>query len=251
MNPFHTSVDLFRDRADAGRRLAALVTDLRRADVVVLGLPRGGVPVALEVARTLGAPLDVVVAHKLGAPLQPELAMGAVGEGGVVVVDERTVRACRVTPDELAAAEAAEEQEVARRATRFRAGREPVPLAGRTAVVVDDGVATGATARAACLAARARGAGRVVLAVPVCAADSAAALRQVCDSVRCVLRPRHLRSVGEWYEQFPQVSDDEVLAVLRAARHGGRDVRAADEAPGGQEAGAQGASPGAGPHAEV
>ena len=224
MRPFQTSVDLFRDRTDAGRRLAALVTDLRGADPVVLGLPRGGVPVAVEVARALHAPLDVVVAHKLGAPLQPELAMGAVGEDGVLVVDDRTVRACRVTQEELAAAEVVEEREVARRANRFRAGREPVPLAGRTAVVVDDGVATGATARAACLVAQARGAARVVLAVPVCAPEAAVALRQVCDSVRCLVRPRHLRSVGEWYETFPQVADDEVLAVLGGP---GQDARCA------------------------
>lgn len=224
MSPFHASADLFRDRTDAGRRLAVVVADLRGADAVVLGLPRGGVPVAVEVARALEAPLDVVVAHKLGAPLQPELAMGAVGEGGVLVVDDRTVRACRVTQDELAAAEEAEEREVAGRATRFRAGQEPLPLAGRIAVVVDDGVATGATARAACLAARARGAARVVLAVPVCSTDAAVALRQVCDSVRCLLRPRHLRSVGEWYERFPQVSDAEVLALLRGR---GQDARCA------------------------
>ncbi|MFC8500918.1 phosphoribosyltransferase [Pedococcus sp. NPDC057267] len=232
MSTFRPSVDLFRDRADAGRRLAALVTDLRGADPVVLGLPRGGVPVAAEVAKALGATLDVVVAHKLGAPFQPELAMGAVGEGGVLVVDDLTVRACRVTQDELAAAETHEEREVARRASRFRAGHEPVPLDGRTAVVVDDGVATGATARAACLAARARGAARVVLAVPVCAADTAVALRQACDSVRCVLRPGHLRSVGEWYEQFPQVSEDEVLAVLRAAGDPAAADHGSPEAPG-------------------
>jgi putative phosphoribosyl transferase len=212
------SPGVFRDRTDAGRRLAGLVSDLRHAGVVVLGLPRGGVPVAAEVAQALGAPLDVVVAHKLGAPFQPELAMGAVGEEGVLVVDHRIVRACHVTDRELAAAEAAEEREVARRATRFRAGKGPLPLAGRTAVVVDDGVATGATARAACLVARARGAARVELVVPVCAPDAAESLREVCDAVRSLVVPHHLRSVGEWYEDFPQTTDEQVLDVLRQSR---------------------------------
>ncbi|WP_460938969.1 phosphoribosyltransferase [Phycicoccus ginsengisoli] len=207
----------FRDRVDAGQHLAVLVRDLRGADVVVLGLPRGGVPVAAKVARTLPAPLDVVVAHKLGAPQQPELAMGAVGEEGILVVDDRIVRGCHVPEEELAGLVAEQEREVARRATRFRAGRQPTCLTGRTAVVVDDGVATGATARAACLVARARGAARVVLAVPVCAPDAAVRLREVCDSVRPLVLPRHLRSVGEWYEDFPQTTDQEVLEVLRRA----------------------------------
>jgi putative phosphoribosyl transferase len=142
-----------------------------------------------------------------------------------VVVDDRTIRACHVTAPELAAAEDVEQREVARRARRFRAGKEPLSLAGRTAVVVDDGVATGATARAACLVARARGAARVELVVPVCAPDAAEALRDVCDAVRSLVVPRHLHSVGEWYEHFPQTTDEQVLDALRRTRSAGSGQR--------------------------
>ena len=158
---------LFTDRADAGRQLAARLGHLRGEPVVVLGLPRGGVPVALEVAQALGAPLDVIVVRKLGVPFQPELGMGAVGEDGVRVINREVIQAARVPAEELAAVQAREQANVDARAARYRARRPREPLAGRTAVVVDDGIATGSTARAACQVARAHGAARVVLAVPV------------------------------------------------------------------------------------
>src|SRR5256886_10110687 len=158
------------DRTDAGRRLAAYLSELSelpRDALVVLGLPRGGVVVAYEVATALGAPLDVILVRKLGVPFQPELAMGAIGEGGAHVVDEAVAREVRVSASDLAAVEDRERNELARRVRRFRGDREPLSLVGRTALIVDDGIATGSTARAACQVARARGAARVIVATPL------------------------------------------------------------------------------------
>ncbi|MGY1631756.1 phosphoribosyltransferase family protein [Geodermatophilus sp. SYSU D01186] len=204
----------FLDRRDAGRRLAGQLERLRGHDVVVLGLPRGGVPVAYEVARALGAPLDVVVVRKLGVPSQPELAMGAVGEGGVTVVDQRVVAMAGVGPDVVARAEERERAELVQRARRFRGDRPPVPLTGRTAVVVDDGIATGSTARAAGAVVRAQGAGRVVLAAPVCARESAQALTDEFDEVVCLEVPHRFAAVGRFYEDFRPTADEEVVALL-------------------------------------
>jgi putative phosphoribosyl transferase len=207
---------LFADRADAGRRLATLVAEAvppGRPDVVVLGLPRGGVPVAAEVAARLGAPLDVALVRKLGVPFQPEVAMGAVGEGGVLVTDDALIRHVGVTEEELEAA-VGSEREVLARQTRFRGGRPPVLLAGTVAVVVDDGVATGATARAACQVVRERGAARVVLAVPVAPPGWEAGLRDVADVLVCAVCPRDFHAVGQAYRDFGQTTDDEVLAAL-------------------------------------
>jgi len=204
----------FTDRADAGRRLAAQLEHLRGPDVVVVGLPRGGVPVAVEVARALGAPLDVIVVRKLGVPFQPELAMGAIGEGGALVVDERVVVEAGVTAEEFAAVEGRERAELERRVRRFRGGRPPVPLVGRTVVVVDDGIATGSTARAACQVARAQGAARVVLAVPVAPPGSVVALRPDADEVVCVEIPAWFFAIGEFYDDFTQTSDEEVIGML-------------------------------------
>lgn len=162
---------LFINRVDAGRRLGERLQHLRGDNVVVVGLPRGGVPVASEVARVLGAPLDVIVVRKLGVPFQPELGMGAIGEGGVRVLNEALVGSAGVTPDELAAVERRERAELDRRIRRYRGGRLGVSLAGRTVVIIDDGIATGSTARAACRVVRAQGAARVVLAVPVAPRD--------------------------------------------------------------------------------
>jgi putative phosphoribosyl transferase len=206
----------FLDRRDAGRRLARQLEPLRGQDVVVLGLPRGGVPVAFEVARALGAPLDVVVVRKLGVPSQPELAMGAVGEGGVTVVDQRVVALAGVGPDVVARAEERERAEVVQRARRFRGDRPRTPLAGRTAVVVDDGIATGSTARAAAAVVRAQGAGRVVLAAPVCARESARALAGEFDQVVCLEVPHRFAAVGRFYEDFRPTSDEEVVELLGA-----------------------------------
>jgi putative phosphoribosyl transferase len=207
----------FLDRAEAGRRLAALLGHLSGEDVVVLGLPRGGVPVAAEVARALGAPLDVILVRKLGVPVQPELALGAIGEGGVRIINPDVVEVTGVTGTEIAVVETRERAELERRAQRFRGGRPPVPLAGRTAVIVDDGIATGATARAACQVARAHGASRVVLAAPVAPPSVRAALATAADEVICVETPRRFLAIGEWYTDFAQTTDTEVVALLRAA----------------------------------
>jgi len=206
---------LFADRSDAGQSLARELASLRGSDAVVLGLPRGGVPVAFEVATELDVPLDVIVVRKLGVPFQPELAMGAIGEGGIRVINHEVVRGSWIAPDEIAAVERRERQELERQARRFRAGRSRVDIAGRTAVVVDDGVATGSTARAACEVARGQGAARVIFAAPVGALRSAQALRGSCDEVVCPHTPASFRSVGQWYADFTPVSDAEVTALLR------------------------------------
>ena len=211
----------FRDRMDAGRRLAERLGHLHDEDVVVLGLPRGGVPVAAEVARALDAPLDVIVVRKLGLPAQPELAMGAVGEGGTLVVNERVLRRAHVGEAEFIEVESRERAEVQRRAQRWRGSRPRLSLAGRTAVVVDDGIATGATVRAACGVARDQGAARVVLAAPVCSPDTARALRAEVDELVCLETPRSFFAVGRYYTDFRPVSDDEVAAVLARTAEGG------------------------------
>jgi putative phosphoribosyl transferase len=207
----------FADRTDAGRRLAERLGGLRDQDVVVLGLPRGGVPVAFEVARELRAPLDVIVVRKLGAPFQPELAMGALGEAGVLIVNEEVVRHTGLGESDLAAAQRREQAELDARVERFRRGLPRVGLRDRTAVVVDDGVATGATARAACRVARAHGARRVVLAVPVGSPDTMADLRRVADEVVCLQEPELFYAVGQWYREFGQTSDAEVVELLERA----------------------------------
>ncbi|MEU6539507.1 phosphoribosyltransferase family protein [Streptomyces sp. NPDC047000] len=214
----------FMDRRDAGRQLAARLEHLRNSDVVVLGLPRGGVPVAAEVARSLNAPLDVCLVRKLGVPYQPELGMGAIGEGDVRVINDEVVITAGVTPDALAEVEARERTVLETRARRYRHGREPVPLEGRTVLVVDDGVATGSTARAACRIARARGAARVVLAVPVAPYDWTERLGQDADDVVCPYTPRDFYAIGQFYADFAQTEDEEVVACLRAARTHPRDT---------------------------
>ena len=208
---------VFADRDDAGRRLAARLGHLRGEPVVVLGLPRGGVPVALQVARALAAPLDVIVVRKLGVPFQPELGMGALGEDGVRVVNPEVMQACGVSQDELAAVQAREQAAVDARAARYRARRPRQPLAGQVAVVVDDGIATGSTARAACQIARAHEAARVVLAVPVAPPGWQARIGAAADEMVCVHTPRGFAAIGQFYARFPQVSDDEVLACLERA----------------------------------
>ena len=209
---------LFADRVDAGRRLAERLGPLRATDVVVLGLPRGGVPVAAEVARALGAPLDVLVVRKLGVPGRPELAMGAIAEGGVRVVDERMAASAGVTEGALARVEERERAELDRRVAALRRGRAPVDLTGRTAVVVDDGVATGSTARAACRVARLLGARRVVLAVPVGPPEVVGAVPEA-DEVVCARTPSPFLAVGHHYRDFRPTSDDDVAAILHGSGH--------------------------------
>lgn len=209
---------MFCDRADAGRSLAAqLAPRLAGQDVVVLGLPRGGVPVAFEVARALDAPLDVIVVRKLGVPYQPELGMGAIGEDGVRVLNHEVIAMARVSGEEVAAVERSERVELERRAKRFRANHPRIPLSGRTAVVIDDGIATGSTVRAACQVARAHGAARVILAVPVAAQASLGRLAEVADELVCLATPEPFYAVGEFYSDFSQTSDEEVMELLERA----------------------------------
>lgn len=204
----------FADRADGGRRLAERLAHLRGEDVVVVGLPRGGVPVAAEVAGALGAPLDVIVVRKIGVPFQPELGMGAIGEDDVRVVNDEVARLAGVTAEEWARVEARERAELERRARRFRAGRNRIPLSGRVVVVVDDGIATGSTARAACQVARAEGATRVVLATPVAPPGWTERLAGAADEFVCVATPEPFFAVGQFYADFTQTTDDEVIACL-------------------------------------
>lgn len=205
----------FADRRAAGRALGERLRHVtERGEVVVLGLPRGGLPVAAEVARALGAPLDVLVVRKIGVPWQPELAMGAVASGDVRVLNEDILRGLSVSDDQLAAVTAREHQVVRSREQEYRGGREPLPVEGRVAVVVDDGVATGATAQAAAQAVRARGPASVVLAIPVGAPDTIRRLEQVSDEVVYLAAPPHFLSVGQHYRDFTTVTDAQVRAVL-------------------------------------
>jgi putative phosphoribosyl transferase len=189
---------------------------------VVLGLPRGGVPVAFEVAETLDAPLDVIVVRKLGVPFQPELGMGAIGEDGVHIVNHELVQLAQVTDAQLADVERRERAELERRARRFRGGRPRIALAGKTAVVVDDGIATGSTARAACQVARAQGASRVVLAVPVAPPGWTERLEDDADELVCLETPEPFFAIGRWYADFTQTADEDVLECLE--RHAARQA---------------------------
>jgi len=205
---------VFADRVEAGQQLAVALERFRGRDTVVLGLPRGGVPVAREIAAALALPLDVIVVRKLGAPSHHELAMGAIGEGGVRVVSDDIVRSVGATEQQLADVEAVERAELERRATRFRGDRPRLDLTGKTAIVVDDGIATGATASAACQVARALGAARIVLATPVAPPGLHARLADVADEFVCLDQPRSFSAVGQFYVNFDQTTDAEVIAAL-------------------------------------
>ncbi|ARP69445.1 phosphoribosyl transferase [Streptomyces pluripotens] len=219
---------MFTDRLEAGQRLAARLEYLRGQDLVVLGLPRGGVPVAAAVADALDAPLDICLVRKLGAPYQPELGLGAIGEDGVRVLNQEVMSATGVTQAQLTRVEEDERRVLERRAARYRGAISPVPVAGRTAVVVDDGVATGSTARAACRIARARGAARIVLAVPVAPPDFARRLGGDADELVCLDTPRYFSAVGQFYADFAQVDDEEVIACLRQAARRHRQAGGTD-----------------------
>jgi putative phosphoribosyl transferase len=225
----------FADRHDAGRRLAALLQRFREEHPVVLGIPRGGVPVAAEVARALGAPLDIVVVRKVGAPQNPEYGIGALAEGGASVVDEESLRLLDIGTDELTAILARAQDELGERIRRYRGERAPLPLEGRTVLLVDDGLATGRTAQAAAQSVRQRGAAHVVLAVPVAAPSSVEELRASVDEVITVEAPADTWAIGFWYEDFRPTSDQEVAMLLSehgAAAHGlAREVRI-EAAPG-------------------
>lgn len=209
--------DRFRDRVDAGRRLSiALMDYANRPDVTVLGLPRGGVPVAAEVATALSAPLDICVVRKLGAPSQPELAIGAIAEGGARVMNLELIREIGLDSDEIDAVAARELAELEQRVVKFRGGIAPKPLAGRIVILIDDGLATGATMEAAIAAVRQSAPARIIAAAPVGATDTCRRLEAVADEVVCPLRPSHFYAVGQWYEDFYPTTDDEVTALLRA-----------------------------------
>jgi predicted phosphoribosyltransferase len=205
----------FRNRIDAGRRLAEkLAAYADRPDVLVLALPRGGVPVGFEVARALGAPLDVFLVRKLGVPGYEELAMGAVATGGVRVLNDEIVRGLGISEHEIDAAVARELQELARRERLYRGDRPPPDVAGRTVLLVDDGLATGATMRAAVAALRQQQPARIVIAAPTASPDTCEAMKAEADDVVCTMTPEPFFAVGHWYEDFTQTTDNEVRELL-------------------------------------
>jgi putative phosphoribosyl transferase len=208
----------FEDRADAGRRLAARLLGHRGRDVLVLGIPRGGVPVGAEVARALGGDLDVSVARKLGAPGQPELAIGAISSGSWTI-NEDVVRALNVTEAFIEAEVRRELAEVGRRNKLYRRGRPPPMIARRTVIVTDDGIATGATVRATLESVRREHPDRLILAVPIAPPDALADLRPLADEIVCLGAPQNFSAVGQFYKRFPQLSDEEVIEILE--RFGG------------------------------
>jgi len=211
---------LFRDRADAGRAVAArLRTYANRPDVLVLALPRGGVPVGYEIARELGVPMDVFVVRKLGVPGHEELAMGAIASGGVRVVNEDVTRAMGISAETIDRAAEREVQEVRRREQLYRGDRPAPSLEGRTVILVDDGLATGSTMRAAAAAVKRQNPARIVIAVPVAAESTCNELRREADEVICVETPAYFSAVGQWYWDFSQTSDAEVRDLLERARN--------------------------------
>ena len=221
----------FHDRTQAGQLLAARLSGMSSSPPVVIALPRGGVPVGFEVARSLGAPLDVVVVRKVAVPWQPELALGAVGEGGVRISNDDVARQVRLPASVVAEEIRRSEQELTERLTQLRGSVEPVDVRGRSVLLIDDGIATGATARAAIAVLRARGANRIVLAVPVAASEAVQALRGAVDDMVCLTIPRDLSAIGFWYDDFGQVDDAEVRRLLTLSRRdvvmsGGRDAAA-------------------------
>ena len=209
----------FRDRREGGRCLAAALRAYAgRDDVVVLALPRGGVPVAHEVARALGAPLDVFVVRKLGVPWHEELAMGAIATGGLRILNDEVVRAYGVTDDEIEAVAGREREELERRLRRYRGDRPRPDVAGRTVVLVDDGLATGATMHAAVEALRAEAPAAIVVAVPVAAQDACDGFLGIADDVVCAMTPEPFEAVGLWYVDFRQTTDEEVHELLARSR---------------------------------
>ncbi len=209
---------IFQDRIEAGRALAWALRDYaRRPDVIVLALPRGGVPVAFEVARELGAPLDVFVVRKLGTPGQEELALGAIASGGTRVLNNEVVDNLRISREAIDAVSRREQAELERRERQFRGEKPPLDVSGKTVILIDDGLATGSTMRAAIAALRAKGPARIVVAVPVAAASTCDRLRFEADEMICLFAPEEFYAVGEWYRDFSQTTDEEVRELLQRA----------------------------------
>lgn len=207
----------FRDREEAGRLLAERLREFAGEAPVVLALPRGGVAVGYEVARAMGAPLDVMIVRKLGVPWHPELGMGALAEGGALYLNQEVLDSADLSPDEMRQVIVEETRELERRVQRYRGGRPLVDLTGRTVILVDDGLATGGTARAAVRALRGFGARSIILAVPVAAAETAESIREEVDTLVCVQEPTNLWAIGTWYEDFHQMTDEEVMVLLDQA----------------------------------
>jgi predicted phosphoribosyltransferase len=218
----------YADRREAGRVLADRLRDYTgQNDVVVLGLPRGGIPVAYEVARALNAPLDVFVVRKLGLPGHPEYAMGAIASGGVRVLNDDVIRQLHVPPSAVEAVARAEQQELERRERAYRGARQALPMEGRIVILVDDGLATGSTMRAAVLAIRRQFPSQIVVAVPVGARETCRAMDQLADEVVCARMPEPFQAVGLWYEEFEQTTDEEVRRLLAASPAGAAVRRSA------------------------
>jgi putative phosphoribosyl transferase len=206
---------IFKDRTEAGKMLAGALTFLKGAkDLIVLAIPRGGVPVAKEVAGALGAPLDLVVTRKIGAPSQPELAVGAVTQDGEVIVDGELIRALGVSAEYLKRESARQVAEIASRMKKYRGDRPYPSLDGKTVIIVDDGIATGSTIRAAVQSVRGRNAAKIIVAAPVGPPERVAELRKIVDRVVCLSTPEYFEAIGEFYEEFEQVEDDAVRALL-------------------------------------
>ncbi|MBK8905215.1 MAG: phosphoribosyltransferase [Anaerolineaceae bacterium] len=216
---------IFRDRADAGQQLAEALAEYEdRADVVVLGLPRGGVPVAYEVARALDAPLDVFIVRKLGVPGHEELAMGAIASGGVRVINQDVTRELGLAQEAIEAVARKEGQELARREEAFRNGRSGINLHGKVAILVDDGIATGASMRAAVKGLRQHNPAKIIVAAPVASAEACRNFEALVDEVVCLQQPRPFLGVGAWFESFAQTTNDEVRALLEKATAFGEPV---------------------------
>ncbi len=209
---------MFRNRTEAGQKLASkLEAYFGQPDVVVLAMPRGGVPVGCEIAKALHAPVDIFVVRKLGVPWNPELAMGAVATGGVRVLDEEIVRSLAISAEEIAKVAAAEQAEVERREHAYRKGRAPLPVTGKKVILVDDGIATGSTVRAGVAALRRLKPARIVVAVPVAPCAASMMLREVADEVVCTIEAEDFFAISEWYEDFTQLNDADVYSLLENA----------------------------------
>jgi predicted phosphoribosyltransferase len=221
---------MFADRIDAGQRLGASLREFVEQEcsgdeTVVLALPRGGVPVGYQVAKALGSSLDVFVVRKLGAPQQPELAMGAIASGGVRVINDEVVRALHITPEQLAETAERESRELERREHAYRGDRAPLDVRGKCVLLVDDGVATGYTMRAAVSALRQRGPKKIIIAVPVAAQDTCQDLKRHADAVVCLMTPYDFAAVGQWYRHFDQTNDEEVRLLLERSAEANRSPR--------------------------